>query len=87
MSFSPLSHNYWLNLAIAADQLFNALVGGHADETLSARCYRNRWKAYGWWLLYQFINALFFWQHDHCFQSYNAELERKHLPQEYQHGG
>ena len=76
---------YVLNLAIATDQWFNALLGGHADETLSARCYRNRWESNGWWVAYKLINLLFFWQHDHCFQSYNAELERKHLPEEY-HG-
>ena len=76
---------YGMNLAIAVDQLLNALLFGHADETLSARTYRNRWKSHGWWLAYKLINGLFFWQHDHCQSSYNAEIERKHLPEEY-HG-
>ena len=30
------------------------------------------------------IDALFFWQEEHCKQSYFAEFERKHLPGEYQ---
>ena len=29
------------------------------------------------------IDALSFWQPDHCLQSYLSEKERKQLPQEY----
>ena len=32
--------SYLLRLLIALDQLANALIGGHPDETLSARAYR-----------------------------------------------
>jgi hypothetical protein len=76
---------YLLNVGIAVDQLINAIAGGSPDETISAAAYRNRWKSHGWWLTYKLINGLFFWQHDHCQSSYNAEIERKHLPEEY-HG-
>ena len=64
-------------IAIAIDQLLNALLGGMADETLSARAHRtgSAWEP--------FIDALFFWQMGHCFQSYLSEKERKQLPQEY----
>ena len=31
--------NYLLNLAVGVDQLANALIGGSADETLSARAF------------------------------------------------
>lgn len=64
-------------IAIAFDQLANALLGGMADETLSARAHRtgSAWEP--------LIDALFFWQSDHCFESYMSEKARKQLPQEY----
>lgn len=40
---------YLLNLAIAIDQLVNVLLGGLADETLSARAHRMRLKGHRWW--------------------------------------
>lgn len=76
---------YLHNLAIAVDQLIHALIGGAADETLSAAAYRSQWKSHGWWLAYKLINFLFFWQHDHCQASYQSEQQRRHLPEEY-HG-
>jgi len=71
---------------IAFDQLINARLGGWADETFSARCWRNRHqRKYGRWV--RVINTLFFWQENHCQGSYNAELNRRHLPVEYRHQG
>lgn len=64
-------------IAIAFDQLLNALLGGMADETLSARAHRTQSP------LERYIDALFFWQADHCFESYLSEKERKQLPPEY----
>lgn len=61
---------------IALDQLFNTMLGGYADETLSARAWRNRDKN-NW---SKVIDAVFFWDENHCEQSYNSELIRKHLP-------
>ena len=29
------------------------------------------------------VDKLFFWQRQHCFQSYISEFERKQLPEEY----
>lgn len=65
-------------IAIAIDQLLNALLGGMADETLSARAHRTGS------VLEPLIDALFFWQADHCFESYISEKKRKQLPKEYQ---
>lgn len=64
-------------IAIAFDQLLNALLGGMADETLSARAHRtgSAWEPV--------IDALFFWQADHCFESYISEKRRQQLPPEY----
>ena len=64
--------------AIAVDQVFNVLIGsGYADETLSAFAHRK-----GGWRRAT-INALFFWQVDHCQESYFSEMNRRHLPPEY----
>lgn len=64
-------------VAIAIDQLLNTLLGGMSDETLSARAHRtgSAWEPV--------IDALFFWQADHCQDAYVSEKERKQLPQEY----
>ncbi len=66
-------------IAIAADQLANTLLGGYADETLSARAWRLRGEN-SW---HRVIDALFFWQGNHCQQSYDSELRRKQLPGVY----
>lgn len=70
-------------VAIAVDQLFNALTGGWADETFSARCWRNGKTHKGWNAARITIDTLMFWEKQHCFQSYISEFERKQLPEEY----
>lgn len=71
------------NVGIAFDQFINACIGGSPDETLSARAWRLKdvslvWKCTRWC-----IDTLFFWQKGHCAASYNSEMERKQLPEEY----
>jgi len=67
---------------IALDQLVNTILAGHADETLSARAYRlSRDRGRHW--PRRVIDALFFWEPDHCEKSYRVELARKHLPFDY----
>lgn len=69
-----------MNFLIALDQLLNVLIGsGWPDETLSAFAHRRQ----GW--RRAVINALFFWQYDHCAKSYWSERTRKQLPPEYRH--
>ena len=63
-------------ILIAIDQLINALFGGWADETLSSRAYRE------FPLVAQVIDNLFFWQPEHCRDSYMSERERLQLPPE-----
>lgn len=67
---------------IAIDQLLNTLFGGWADETLSARAYRMRLA--GKTRPAQIINAIFFWQEDHCADAFQSEVQRKQLPKFYQ---
>ena len=61
-------------IAIAIDQLVNAMLGGYADETLSARAHRTQSP------LERYINLIFLWDEDHCRASYLSELERRQLP-------
>ena len=64
-------------ILIALDQLVNALFGGWADESISARAYRSGWK-----IRQALINALFF-DANHCLDSYLSEKTRFQLPPEY----
>lgn len=69
---------------IALDQLANTLFRGWADETISARAYRNSAQGHPRWsLIRRGIDALFFWQHSHCRGSYRMEQERLHMPPAY----
>lgn len=68
-------------ILIAIDQLINAIFGGWADETLSARCWRCR-ERQPYKLLEPVINRLFF-DPMHCFYSYISERKRAQLPPEY----
>jgi hypothetical protein len=78
----------WINLeqvAIAFDQFINTFVYfpkdgfGYADETLSARSWRLRHD----YKFYKIIDLIFFWQPQHCLNSYLSEMYRKQLPKEY----
>jgi len=71
-----------LEVAVAFDQLVNAILGGYSDETISARCWRLR-STQPYNTLRPIIDGLFFWQSDHCRASYEAERARSQLPPEY----
>ena len=67
---------------VAVDQLANAILGGYADETISARCWRRRVeRPYTW--LRPLIDRIFFWQPHHCEEAYESERLRSQLPAEY----
>ena len=75
------------HVLIAADQFFNALTGGAADETLSSRIYRRAVLTQSkpkkrWLVLYKVINGLF---RDpmHCETAYHSELNRKQYPDDF----
>lgn len=84
MATEPI--NKWLyNVAIAADQFFNALLRGAADETLSSRTYRaavlNPTPKKRWKIIHRTIETLFFWEKGkHCKMAYHSELTRKQYP-------
>lgn len=67
-------------ILVAIDQLGNTLLGGWADETISARAWRMRLAKRRWALAVRCINAIFFWQNNHCRGAHAAELARAHFP-------
>lgn len=74
---------------IALDQFVNTLVWaegegfGKADETLSARAWRLKDRNWRWKTARKVIDAIFFWDKNHCQTSFESELNRNHLPHEY----
>ncbi len=73
--------NYFAGVAIAADQLLNALIGGWPDETLSSYAHRMREKGQPYWSWTAgAIDFLFFWQSSHCEMAHKEELQRRQAP-------
>lgn len=72
---------YGKAVLISADQLVNALLAGWPDETLSSRAWRWEQNGVRSWPR-RFIDRLFFWEQDHCYQSYVSEREGRQLPPE-----
>ena len=69
------------HILIAIDQLFNTIFNGWPDETFSARCWR--WEKNGkrsW--PRKLVDALFFFDPDHCRESYESERLGRQLPPE-----
>lgn len=71
-------------VAIAFDQLVNSIFGGYADETMSAKAHRMSIDHGGHWLTVRnTIDRLFWFDKDHCYESWLSERGRKQLPAEY----
>ena len=74
---------------IALDQLLNTFVWirgdgfGWADETFSARLWRLHLQGTLSDKPYRFVDALFFWQQNHCYDSWLSEINRRHLNSYY----
>jgi hypothetical protein len=63
-----------LKALIWLDRAINVLLGGEWDETLSGRAWRMKVKNQPYWFwCADFIDALFFWQVDHCRVQHEAE--------------
>lgn len=74
---------YLFNLFLAIDQLCNAILNGHPDETLSSRSYRAHRDGKPMGFMRRVIDVLFFFQPDHCHEAYNSEKTARHLPPEF----
>ena len=75
---------FWLQqVAIAIDQLGNALLGGWADETLSSCAYRMERDGRPWGRITRpLIDTLFFFQPNHCRNAFECERQRVQAPPE-----
>ena len=76
-----MRHPDGFQIAVAIDQLVNAVFGGYADETISSRSHRAYVDGKRKWMR-NLINAMFFWQKDHCKEAYESEMDRSQLPPE-----
>lgn len=66
--------SYVTRIAAWLSQGANCIVlNGSPDQTVSARAYVQRHTP-GWRIAYRAINALFFWQADHCRESHEADV-------------
>lgn len=70
---------YIKQILISLDQLLNAICNGYADETLSSRAWRHYDDGSRKWPKV-LIDAILFFDKDHCHQSYLSEIERRQLP-------
>ena len=77
----PGEYGYGKCVAIAVDQLFNALCNGWPDETLSSRAFRDDRDGVRHWPR-KLIDALFGWQKEHCKGAYESERKGRQLPPE-----
>ena len=73
--------SYGKAVLIAVDQLVNAILAGWPDETLSSRAYRWDNDGVRSWPK-KVINAIFFWEKNHCLSAYTNEREGRQLPPE-----
>jgi len=73
--------SYGKSVLIAVDQLINATFKGWPDETLSSRAYRWARDSVRYWPL-RIIEALFWWESEHCKKSYESERFGRQLPPE-----
>ena len=76
-----MKHPDYFQILVALDQLMNTFFGGYADETISSRSHRAYVSGKRKWTR-NVVNALFFWQKDHCKEAYESEIERSQLPVE-----
>lgn len=69
--------SYILRILIALDQLLNVLIcNGEPDETMSSACYRMERDGRFWGFMRPVIDALFWFQSQHCRKAYESELLR-----------
>lgn len=73
---------YILNILISFDQFVNVLFLGQPNETISSRAWRCKDTNSFWKFMRKLIDTLFFWQEDHCYHSFIAEIERHQITTE-----
>jgi hypothetical protein len=68
--------SYLANLGTAISQLGNTILGGHPDESLSARAHYEQKRSRLWSAVRVAADTLFFWQPGHCAISAESDVNR-----------
>jgi len=68
--------SYLAHLGTAISQAVNALVGGHPDESLSARAHYDQHHSLLWSAVRVLSDTLYFWEPLHCARAAKADLSR-----------
>jgi hypothetical protein len=74
-----------MNFLISVDQLFNSILGGSCDETLSSRTHRKAQSSTAWAAFEELVDLIFWWDRDsqgrkHCELAYMVEMVGGHMP-------
>jgi hypothetical protein len=69
--------SYLARIGIAISVLVNVLLGGHSNQTFSARNYQ--WKREGRYNLVWLIDSIWFLESDHCLHSWSYWIIRHNL--------
>lgn len=75
--------SYIVRVLIAIDQLGNTIFGGDPDETLSAKAWRKHTESILWNCVRRGIDFMFFWEANHCYKAYLAEVRTGHKDQSH----
>lgn len=68
-----VGHKRAEHIAFGFDQTANAAIGGHWDETISSRAWRERNNSSRWYYAMLLIDALFWFDPNHCQKSFESE--------------
>ncbi len=68
---------------IGSDQFLKTLIGGWADETFSACCWRCQAESRFWKWARRVADTLLFFDKNHCEESFYSEFERNQLSSGY----
>jgi hypothetical protein len=73
--------NYLARIGISISVLFNVVLGGHSNQTFSARNYE--WKRSGKWNLVWLIDRIWFLDSNHCLHSWSYWIVRYNLTEDH----
>lgn len=77
----PACFGTFFNVWLAIDQLINTYFKGYPDESLSSRAWRWEQKGKRSWPR-KTIDALLFFDKNHCQEAFQSERTGRHLPPE-----
>jgi hypothetical protein len=67
---------YLANIGTAISQAANALLGGHPDESLSARAHYEQKRSRFWAFIRIASDTLFVWDGNHCEKAAQSDVSR-----------